>query len=152
MARPPAVRNGKDIGMPLLFRKSSSCWTAILLWLVVSFAGQLLSGPPQVAAPGAAPPPGKTNAAQDTQVDSRLRNAQTNEESTLSLSQKQKKDLLKSNFEKMKRDAGELADLAKALQDQLNKSNENILSLDIVDKADKIERLAKRIKTTARGF
>jgi hypothetical protein len=52
----------------------------------------------------------------------------------------------------MKRDAGELADLAKALQDQLNKSNENILSLDIVDKADKIERLAKRIKTTARGF
>jgi len=52
----------------------------------------------------------------------------------------------------MKRDAGELADLAKALQEELNKSNENILSLDIVDKADKIEKLAKRIKGTARGY
>jgi len=33
------------------------------------------------------------------------------------LSQKQKKDLLKDNFEKMKRDADELADLAKSLQE-----------------------------------
>ena len=68
------------------------------------------------------------------------------------LSPKQKKDVLKFNFEKMKRDAGELTDLAKSLQDELNKSNENILSLDIVDKADKIEKLARRIKGTARGF
>ncbi len=79
--------------------------------------------------------------------------AQSNEESSQSpLSGKQKRDLLKANFEKMKRDAGELADLAKALQEELNKSNENILSLDIVDKADKIEKLAKKIKGTARGF
>jgi len=70
----------------------------------------------------------------------------------LPLSPKQKKDVLKFNFEKMKRDAGELTDLAKALQDELDKSNENILSLDIVDKADKIEKLARRIKGTARGF
>jgi hypothetical protein len=68
------------------------------------------------------------------------------------LSAKQKRELLKANFEKMKRDAGELADLAKALQQELNKSNENILSLDIVEKADKIEKLARRIKGTARGF
>ena len=59
---------------------------------------------------------------------------------------------MKANFEKMKRDAGELTDLAKALQEELNKSNENILSLDIVDKADKIEKLARKIKGTARGF
>jgi len=59
---------------------------------------------------------------------------------------------MKANFEKMKHDAKELAALAKALQDELDKSNENILSLDIVDKADKIEKLARRIKGTARGF
>ncbi len=52
----------------------------------------------------------------------------------------------------MKRDAKELADLAKDLQDQLDKSNENVLSLGIVDKADKIEKLARKIKSTARGF
>jgi hypothetical protein len=138
--------------MPPLFRNSSFGRTAILLWLFVGFAGQSLSGPPPIAAPAASPPSGKTSASQDAQADSRIRNAQSNEESPIPLSQKQKKDLLKSNFEKMKHDAGELTDLAKALQDALNKSNENILSLDIVDKADKIEKLARRIKGTARGF
>jgi hypothetical protein len=68
------------------------------------------------------------------------------------LSGKQERDLLKANFEKMKHDAGELADLAKALQQELNKSNENILSVDVIDKADKIEKLARKIKGTARGF
>ena len=68
------------------------------------------------------------------------------------LSKKQKKDLLKDNFAKMKREADELADLAKSLQEDLNNSNENVLSLRVVDKAEKIEKLAKKIKGTARGF
>jgi len=67
------------------------------------------------------------------------------------LSPKQKQDLLKSNFEKMKRDADELANLAKSLQDDLNKSNEHVLSLQVVEKSEKIERLARRIKSVARG-
>jgi hypothetical protein len=68
------------------------------------------------------------------------------------LSPKQKRELLKSNFEKMKQDADELADLAKSLQDELNKSSEHVLSLQVVEKAEKIEKLAHRIKSTARGF
>ena len=68
------------------------------------------------------------------------------------LSKKQKTDLLKDNFAKMKRDADELAELAKSLQEDLNKSNENVLSLRVVDKAEKIEKLAKKIKGTARGY
>ncbi len=67
------------------------------------------------------------------------------------LSGKQKQDILKSNFEKMKHDADDLAALAKSLQEDLNKSNENVLSLKIVEKAEKIEKLAKKIKATARG-
>jgi hypothetical protein len=142
----------KDIGMAHLFCKLSFCRTAILLWLLVGFAGQLLDDPPLVSAAAASSPSGATSATNGPQGDSHVAPAQSNEESSLPLSRKQKTDLLKSNFEKMKRDAGELADLAKALQEELNKSNENILSLDIVDKADKIEKLAKRIKGTARGF
>lgn len=65
---------------------------------------------------------------------------------------KQQRELLKSNFEKMKRDADELVDLAKALQEELGKSNENIFSLRLVEKAEKIEKLAKRIKGAARGY
>ncbi len=68
------------------------------------------------------------------------------------LQAKQKRDLLKSNFEKMKRDADELASLAKSLQEDLDKSNQNLLSLKIVNKAEKIEKLAKKIKEVAKGY
>lgn len=64
---------------------------------------------------------------------------------------KQRQELLKSSFEKMKRDAEDLASLAQSLQEDLEKSNENVLSLKIVNKADKIERLAKKIKEAAKG-
>jgi hypothetical protein len=79
--------------------------------------------------------------------------AESNEESSSSSpSGKKERAILKANLEKMKRDAGELADLAKVLQEELNKSNENLLPLGVVEKAGKIEKLAKRIKGTARGF
>ncbi len=67
------------------------------------------------------------------------------------LSRKQKKDLLKSNIEKMKRDAEELAALTKSLQGDIAASNENVMSLKIVETAEKIEKLARKIKITARG-
>ena len=65
---------------------------------------------------------------------------------------KQRQELLKSNFEKMKRNADELAALVKSLQEELSKANENILSLKIVSQADKIEKLARRIKEAAKGY
>lgn len=64
----------------------------------------------------------------------------------------QRKDLLKSNFDKMKRDADQLAALAKSLQEELNKSSQDVLSLQVVNKAEKIEKLAKKIRETARGY
>ena len=67
------------------------------------------------------------------------------------LKPKQKQAIMKSNFEKMKRDAEDLTLLAKSLQEEIDKSNENVLSLKIVEKAEKIERLAKKIKTMAKG-
>lgn len=70
---------------------------------------------------------------------------------TGSLSHKQKKDLLKSNVEKIKRDADELVTLTKSLQDEVSNSNENVLSVKIIDKAEKIEKLAKQIKNIAKG-
>ena len=143
----------KDIWMTLLFCKLSFCRTAILLWLFVTLAGRMLGVPRIISATASPSHPEATTPAVGTEASQAVPRAQSNEESSPSpLSGKQKVNLLKANFEKMKRDAGELADLAKALQEELNKSNENILSLDIVDKAEKIEKLAKRIKGTARGF
>ncbi|HLY59986.1 MAG TPA: hypothetical protein VKV95_04400 [Terriglobia bacterium] len=69
----------------------------------------------------------------------------------LAVTPKQRRAILKSNFEKIKKDTDELAALAKSLQDEIGKSNENVLSLKVVEDADKIEKLAKRIKSMARG-
>jgi hypothetical protein len=139
--------------MALLFCKSSFYRTSILLWLLLSPAGQMLGAPRAISATAATSPAQATTPAADGEASQAVSGGQANERSLPSpLSAKQKRDLLKANFEKMKRDAGELTDLAKALQEELNKSNENILSLDIVEKADKIEKLARKIKGTARGF
>ena len=139
--------------MVLVSFKSSFCRTAILLCLLVSFAGQVPWARGTIFATAATSPPQAQAAAPGGGTPQAVHRAQTNEDLIPSpLTQKQKRDLLKANFEKMKQDAGELADLAKALQQELNKSNENILSLDIVEKAEKIEKLARRIKGTARGF
>ncbi|HXW16547.1 MAG TPA: hypothetical protein VEN79_18700 [Terriglobia bacterium] len=51
--------------------------------------------------------------------------------------------------DKRKTDAAELSALADQLRDQLNKSNVNILSLDIIQKTEEIEKLAKKIKGEA---
>ena len=73
-------------------------------------------------------------------------------ESSGQITPKQRREFMKANVEKMKRDAEELASLAKGLQEELDKASENVLSLQIVDKAEKIEKLAKRIKNNARGY
>jgi uncharacterized membrane protein YcaP (DUF421 family) len=67
------------------------------------------------------------------------------------LTPKQQRELMKSNFEKMKRDADELAELAKSLQQDLDKSNQNVLSLKVLDRAEKIEKLARKIKNEAKA-
>ena len=139
--------------MALLFYKLSFYRTAILLWLLLTLAGKMLVVPRIVSATAAPLHSEATTQGNGQEAPQHSPRSQPNQEyPPLPLSEKQKNDLLKANFEKMKRDAGELADLAKALQEELNKSNENILSLNIVDKADKIEKLAKKIKVTARGF
>lgn len=67
-----------------------------------------------------------------------------------SMREKQIRDLRKYRFKKMQEHGKELAKLAKSLQEDLEKSSENILSLQIVEKAEKIEKLAKKIQDEAR--
>ena len=71
---------------------------------------------------------------------------------TSTLTPKQKQALMKSNFEKTKDDASELADIANGLRDQLDKTNINVLSIEVIHKAEKIEKLARKIKEEAKGY
>jgi len=149
--RHPPLAAGKDFRMKNFLHKWSFCRSAILLCCFAAFAGPWLYAPPGISAAALAwplqaraPSGGGGSSLQDLQI---VPETQPNP-----LSEKQKRDLLKSNFDKMKHDAKELTDLAKDLEEQLDKSNENVLSLNIVDKAEKIEKLARKIKSTARGF
>jgi hypothetical protein len=68
------------------------------------------------------------------------------------ISRKQKDAILKQNYKKMKQDAAQLVKLANQLQKSVDNSNSEILSVDVVKKADQIEKLAKKIKGKARGY
>ncbi len=55
----------------------------------------------------------------------------------------------KSKRERTKADAAELSALADQLRDQLNKMNVHVLSLDVLQKTQAIENLARKIKAEA---
>lgn len=71
------------------------------------------------------------------------------------LSAEQKRELLKKQNEvrqrELKKDTDKLFDLATELKQYVDKSNENILSLDVVKKAEQIEKLAKSVKDKMKG-
>jgi hypothetical protein len=119
------------------FRNYISAGTLTLLWMITVAA---LSASPEYQQPPAVP--AVIHPTQERHPD---------EEPIAPLTAKQKQDLLKSNFEKLKRDAGDLAALVKSLQEEIDHSNENVLSLKVLEKAERIEKLAKKIKSAAKG-
>ena len=68
-------------------------------------------------------------------------------------------DLIKDNERKLnkkrqqdlKRDTDKLLDLATELKKYVDKSNENVLSLDVLRKCEEIEKLAKSVKDKMKG-
>jgi hypothetical protein len=59
---------------------------------------------------------------------------------------------MRAKLEMSKNDAAELATLAKGLREVLDKPNVNVLSREVVDRAEKIEKLAKKIREETQGF
>lgn len=51
----------------------------------------------------------------------------------------------------LKSDTDKLVKLAGELKDYVDKSNENVLSLDVLKKAEEIEKLARSVKDKMRG-
>lgn len=51
----------------------------------------------------------------------------------------------------LKRDTDRLLKLSNELKDYVDKSNENVLSLDVVKKAEEIEKLAHNVKLRMKG-
>ena len=64
-------------------------------------------------------------------------------------SPKEKEEPKKSGLDKTKADAAELSALADQLRDELSKTNINVFPLDVLEKTQKLEKLAKKIKAEA---
>lgn len=54
-------------------------------------------------------------------------------------------------YEDVKRDSQKLLDLATELKKNVDKAGENILSLEVVRKAEEMEKLARRVKDNMRA-
>jgi hypothetical protein len=71
---------------------------------------------------------------------------------TPTLTAQQKRYIVRFNFEKSKSDAAELAALAKGLREELKKPDANVLSAEVTNRIDKIEKLAKKIRDETKEF
>jgi len=56
----------------------------------------------------------------------------------------------KLRLEKLREHASQLAEMAKSLQEEIEKSNENVLAVNVTEKAKKIEKLAGKIRSESR--
>jgi hypothetical protein len=57
----------------------------------------------------------------------------------------------KQRFEEMQHDSQKLLELATELKKYVDQSGEHVLSMDVVRKAEEIEKLARRVKDRMRG-
>ena len=69
--------------------------------------------------------------------------------------QQKKHELVKKENERreqdIKQDTDKLLELATELKQYVDKTNENIISLDVIRKAEQIEKLAKSVKDKMKG-
>lgn len=69
---------------------------------------------------------------------------------------KMRRDMAKKanteRHEELKRDTDRLLELAQQLKENVDKSSENTLSLDVVKKAEEIEKLAHSVREKMKGY
>jgi hypothetical protein len=117
-------------------RSRRICWIiSLLLLFAITSHAQIPGGrptPPQPTAPPS-PPAGDAGEAHDRQARELAK---------------------KNNLERqaaLKKDTDKLLKLAVELKNDVDKSNENVLSLDVLKKADEIEKLARSVKDKMKG-
>jgi hypothetical protein len=67
------------------------------------------------------------------------------------VSEEQAKSRNVERQKKLEEDTAKLLSLATELKEQVDKTNQNIMSVDVIKKAEEIERLAKNVKERMKG-
>lgn len=70
---------------------------------------------------------------------------------TIELKNRQAKELNLKRQKDLKRDTDRLLQLATELKTQVDQSNEHVLSLTVIKKAEEIEKLARSVKNKMKG-
>ena len=73
-------------------------------------------------------------------------------EQDVRLQRERAKKLNQDRHAALQRDTDKLLKLTTELKDYVDKSNENVLSLDVVKKAEEIEKLARSVKDKMKGY
>jgi hypothetical protein len=73
-------------------------------------------------------------------------------EALQALSDKQKHAIVHANLERAKSDAAELAAMAKEVCAELEKPNVTARSVEVVERLEKIDKLAKKIRDETKGY
>lgn len=94
--------------------------------------------------------PVKVAAAQIDPQYGRHRNQQSPDE--IRMERERIKGLNKDRQKKLKEDTDKLLQLATELKEFVDKTNENILSLEVVKKTDEIEKLAKSVREKMKTY
>ena len=76
--------------------------------------------------------------------------AQTQSQAEKEMMDRQLREANKKRQQDIRNDTDKLFQLASELKAAVDKSNENLLSLEVVRKADEVEKLAKRVKEKMR--
>lgn len=61
------------------------------------------------------------------------------------------KERLKNRYDSLKQDSEKLLELATELKQYVDKSGENVMSLDVIKKCDEIEKLSKSVRSKMKG-
>ncbi len=67
------------------------------------------------------------------------------------IADKMAKERLKSRYDNLKRDSEKLLELATELKQYVDKSGENVMSLEVIRKCEEIEKLSKSVRTKMKG-
>jgi hypothetical protein len=70
----------------------------------------------------------------------------------IEMERRQAKALNKQRHEELKESTDKLLELAEQLKEYVDKTDENMLSLDVIKKAEEIEKLAKRVREKMKGY
>ncbi len=98
------------------------------------------SGPPPILPP-----------IPETQRDRRDRRTATLDEDAERIEREQLKKLNKERQDALKKDTDRLLALATELKQYVDKTNEHVLSVDVIRKAEEIEKLARSVRSKMRS-